>query len=100
MLYGADYNPDQWPEEVWDEDVRLMQQAGVNIVSLGIFAWSRIQPAEDEWDFAWLDTVIGKLHAGWMRDQAKMPRLTMLTPACCMRRTSSSHTSSGHWSGL
>lgn len=67
MLYGADYNPDQWPEEVWDEDVRLMQEAGVNIVSLGIFAWSRIQPAEDVWDFEWLDTVIGKLHAGGIR---------------------------------
>lgn len=64
MLYGADYNPDQWPEDVWDEDVRLMQEAGVNIVSLGIFAWSRIQPAEDVWDFDWLDAVIGKLHAG------------------------------------
>ncbi|KQZ85322.1 hypothetical protein ASD56_02945 [Microbacterium sp. Root166] len=64
MLYGADYNPDQWPEEVWDDDVRLMREAGVNIVSLGIFAWSRIQPSEDVWDFAWLDTVIGKLHAG------------------------------------
>ena len=64
MLYGADYNPDQWPEEVWDEDVRLMREAGVNIVSLGIFAWSRIQPAEDVWDFAWLDRVIDKLHAG------------------------------------
>ncbi|HWV50571.1 MAG TPA: beta-galactosidase, partial [Microbacterium sp.] len=64
MLYGADYNPDQWPEEVWDEDVRLMREAGVNIVSLGIFAWSRIQPAEDVWDFAWLDTVIDKLHTG------------------------------------
>ncbi|HYH78925.1 MAG TPA: beta-galactosidase, partial [Longimicrobium sp.] len=64
MLYGADYNPDQWPEEVWDEDVRLMREAGVNIVSLGIFAWSRIQPAEDEWDFGWLDRVIDKLHAG------------------------------------
>lgn len=67
MLYGADYNPDQWPEEVWDEDVRLMREAGVNIVSLGIFAWSRIQPAEDVWDFEWLDTVIGKLHAGGIR---------------------------------
>ncbi|MFB7894618.1 beta-galactosidase [Microbacterium sp. NPDC056044] len=64
MLYGADYNPDQWPEEVWDDDVRLMREAGVNIVSLGIFAWSRIQPSEDVWDFAWLDTVIDKLHAG------------------------------------
>ncbi|MCP2635964.1 beta-galactosidase [Microbacterium sp. HD4P20] len=67
MLYGADYNPDQWPEDVWDDDVRLMQEAGVNIVSLGIFAWSRIQPAEDVWDFGWLDTVIGKLHAGGIR---------------------------------
>ncbi|WP_374975775.1 beta-galactosidase [Microbacterium trichothecenolyticum] len=64
MLYGADYNPDQWPEDVWDDDVRLMQEAGVNIVSLGIFAWSRIQPTEDAWDFAWLDAVIDKLHAG------------------------------------
>ena len=64
MLYGADYNPDQWPEEVWDDDVRLMREAGVNIVSLGIFAWSRIQPAEDVWDFEWLDRVIEKLHAG------------------------------------
>lgn len=67
MFYGADYNPDQWPEEVWAEDVRLMQEAGVNIVSLGIFAWSRIQPAEGVWDFAWLDTVIDTLHAGGIR---------------------------------
>ena len=64
MLYGADYNPDQWPEEVWEDDVRRMNEAGVNIVSLGIFAWSRIQPAEDVWDFAWLDRVIDTLHAG------------------------------------
>nr|WP_246414264.1 beta-galactosidase [Microbacterium thalassium] len=66
-MYGADYNPDQWSEDVWDDDVRLMQEAGVNIVSLGIFSWSRIQPAEDVWDFAWLDTVIDKLHAGGIR---------------------------------
>ena len=64
MLYGADYNPDQWPEEVWDEDIRLMQEAKVTTVSLGIFAWSRIQPAPDVWDFDWLDRVLDKLHAG------------------------------------
>ncbi len=64
MLYGADYNPDQWPEAVWDDDVRLMREAGVNIVSLGIFAWSKLQPAEYTWDFAWLDDVIDRLHAG------------------------------------
>ncbi|MAP64319.1 MAG: beta-galactosidase [Microbacterium sp.] len=67
MLYGADYNPDQWPEEVWDDDVRRMNEAGVNIVSLGIFAWSRIQPAEGVWDFGWLDRVIDTLHAGGIR---------------------------------
>lgn len=38
IWYGGDYNPDQWPEEVWDEDVRLMKKAGVNLVSVGIFS--------------------------------------------------------------
>ena len=61
--FGADYNPDQWDREVWDEDVRLMRQAGVNIVSLGIFSWARLQPAEDSWDFTWLDEVMDLLHA-------------------------------------
>ncbi|WP_051172393.1 beta-galactosidase [Microbacterium indicum] len=64
MLYGADYNPDQWPEEVWDDDVARMREAGVTTVSLGIFAWSRLQPGPDEWDFGWLDRVIDLLHAG------------------------------------
>ncbi|MGX5682678.1 beta-galactosidase [Schumannella luteola] len=62
MKYGGDYNPEQWPEEVWAEDVRLMREAGVTIVSLGIFSWSRIQPAEGVFDFEWLDRVIDLLH--------------------------------------
>ncbi|WP_062214855.1 beta-galactosidase [Streptomyces sp. NBRC 109706] len=64
FAYGADYNPEQWPREVWQEDVRLMREAGVNIVSLAIFSWARIQPAPDIWDFAWLDEVMDLLHAG------------------------------------
>ncbi|MFE6592038.1 beta-galactosidase [Streptomyces sp. NPDC057781] len=60
--YGADYNPEQWPREVWAEDVRLMQEAGVNIVSLAIFSWARIQPTADTWDFAWLDEAMDLLH--------------------------------------
>ncbi|MCG5216380.1 beta-galactosidase [Streptosporangium sp. KLBMP 9127] len=63
LAYGADYNPEQWPREVWEEDVRLMRQAGVTIVSLAIFSWARIQPDEDDWDFAWLDEAIDLLHA-------------------------------------
>jgi beta-galactosidase len=64
IIYGGDYNPDQWPEEVWQEDVRLMQEAGVNLVSLAIFSWSRIQPSEDKWDFEWLDRIMDLLHGG------------------------------------
>lgn len=64
MHYGADYNPEQWPEEVWPEDVARMREAGVTMVSLGIFSWSRIQPREGEFDFAWLDRVLDLLHEG------------------------------------
>ncbi|MFF8093253.1 beta-galactosidase [Streptomyces sp. NPDC016675] len=60
--FGADYNPEQWPREVWEEDVRLMREAGVNIVSVGIFSWARLQPGPDVWDFAWLDDVMDLLH--------------------------------------
>src|SRR5829696_7229722 len=62
MAYGADYNPEQWPREIWKDDVRLMRQAGVNIVSLGIFSWATLQPTEDTWDFTWLDEVMDLLH--------------------------------------
>ncbi|RSX49489.1 beta-galactosidase [Bifidobacterium callimiconis] len=61
IAYGGDYNPDQWPEDVWDDDVRLMVKAGVNTVALAIFSWDRIQPTEDTWDFDWLDRIIDKL---------------------------------------
>ncbi len=63
MRYGADYNPEQWPREVWDDDVRLMREAGVNIVSLGIFSWGLLEPRPGEYDFAWLDEIIDLLHA-------------------------------------
>ncbi|HEV2345524.1 MAG TPA: beta-galactosidase [Actinocrinis sp.] len=62
LAYGADYNPEQWPQEVWAEDVELMREAGVNLVSLGIFAWALIEPEQGVYDFGWLDRVIGLLH--------------------------------------
>ena len=64
LLYGADYNPEQWPEEVWAQDVRLMQEAGVNIVSLAIFSWALLEPRPGAYDFAWLDRVVELLHGG------------------------------------
>jgi beta-galactosidase len=64
LAYGADYNPEQWPRSTWDEDVRAMRAAGVTIVSLAIFSWARLEPAEGEYDFGWLDEVMDLLHAG------------------------------------
>lgn len=61
IAFGGDYNPDQWSEETWDDDVCLMKKAGVNTVALAIFSWDRIQPQENRWDFGWLDRIIDKL---------------------------------------
>ncbi|SMH44411.1 beta-galactosidase [Rathayibacter oskolensis] len=62
MHYGGDYNPEQWDEAIWEDDARRMQEAGVTLVSLGIFAWARIQPDEATFDFGWLDRVLDLLH--------------------------------------
>ncbi|WPD18251.1 beta-galactosidase [Thermaerobacter composti] len=61
ILFGGDYNPEQWSEEVWKEDVRLMKQAGVNIVTLGVFSWALLQPGPDRYDFNWMDRIIDLL---------------------------------------
>jgi beta-galactosidase len=63
ILYGGDYNPEQWPEEIWLEDAQLMQQAGVNCVSLGIFSWAKLEPRAGSYTFEWLDRVIEILHS-------------------------------------
>lgn len=61
MFYGGDYNPEQWPEEVWKDDMLLMNKAGVNIVSIGIFSWAALQPGPDAYDFAWMDRLMDLL---------------------------------------
>ena len=59
--FGGDYNPEQWPREVWREDIGSMRRAGVTFVSLGIFAWSWLEPADGSYDFEWLDEAMGLL---------------------------------------
>jgi beta-galactosidase len=61
LAFGGDYNPEQWPEDVWVEDVRLMNEAGVNLVTVGVFSWARVQPAPGTFDFGWLDHVLDLL---------------------------------------
>lgn len=62
MAYGADYNPEQWPEETWASDVALMREAGVTMVTLGVFSWGLLEPEPGRYDFGWLDRVVGLLH--------------------------------------
>ncbi|UFU07662.1 beta-galactosidase [Ruania halotolerans] len=61
FLFGGDYNPEQWPREVWTEDMELMRRAGVNTTTIGVFSWAVLEPREGEFDAAWLDEVIATL---------------------------------------
>src|SRR5215467_3553241 len=61
IAYGADYNPEQWDEATWLEDIKLMAGAGVNLVSLAIFGWAALQPSRDQFEWSWLDQVMDML---------------------------------------
>lgn len=63
IAYGGDWNPDQWPAETVDEDIELMKEAGVNLVSLAIFSWAKLEPKPGQYDFAWLRTIMDKCAA-------------------------------------
>ncbi|OEJ43386.1 beta-galactosidase [Streptomyces agglomeratus] len=62
LAFGGDYNPEQWPESVWQEDVRLMREAGVTMVSVGIFSWALLEPEPGAYTFGWLDRLLDLLH--------------------------------------
>ncbi|ADL49830.1 beta-galactosidase [Clostridium cellulovorans] len=58
IFYGGDYNPDQWPDEIYQEDMRLFKLAGINIITIPVFSWALLQPSEDEYKFEWLDKIL------------------------------------------
>ncbi len=61
ILYGCDYNPEQWDETTWYSDMKQMQEANINIVSLAIFSWALLQPSANRYEFDWLDRCIDLL---------------------------------------
>ncbi|PNI09459.1 beta-galactosidase [Arthrobacter sp. AFG7.2] len=61
IIYGGDYNPEQWPRSTWQDDIRLMREANVTLVSLGVFSWSLLEPADGDFNFGWLDEVMDLL---------------------------------------
>ena len=58
ILYGGDYNPEQWPEDVWEEDMRLFKLAHIDTVTVNVFSWAMLQPEEDTYDFSKLDKIM------------------------------------------
>ena len=63
FLFGGDWSPEQWDRETWREDIALMRRARVNTVSIGIFSWSSLEPAEGVYETGWLEEVIELLTA-------------------------------------
>ncbi|MBM0204785.1 beta-galactosidase [Micromonospora sp. STR1s_5] len=61
--FGGDYNPEQWPEDVWKQDYRLFDTARIDLVTLGVFDWALTQPAEDTYDFTLLDRIVERASA-------------------------------------
>jgi beta-galactosidase len=69
LLHGGDYNPDQWLDrpDVLAEDVRLMKAAGVNVATVGVFAWTALEPEEGRYTFGWLDEAFARLGEAGIR---------------------------------
>ncbi|AZA12592.1 beta-galactosidase [Corynebacterium choanae] len=64
VFYGGDYNPEQWDDPaVLAEDIRLMQEAKVNLVTLGVFAWAKLEPSPGQYEMQWLIDILDRLHA-------------------------------------
>nr|WP_104088017.1 beta-galactosidase [Cryobacterium sp. N19] len=82
--FGGDYNPEQWPRSVRSEDIDLMREAGVSVVSVGIFSWALLEPVEGEHDFGWLDEVMDNLHGAGVR--VALSTATAAPPAWLTRK--------------
>jgi len=67
IYYGGDYNPDQWDEATIDEDMRLFREAKINLVTLPVFSWAKLEPEEGVYQFEWLDQLLDKLWANGIK---------------------------------
>ena len=61
ILYGGDYNPNQWPKEIWEQDMAYFKDARINSATINVFSWAKIQPSEEEYDFDELDEIVEML---------------------------------------
>ncbi|WP_337032121.1 beta-galactosidase [Paenibacillus illinoisensis] len=82
---GVDYYPEHWDSALWEQDARLMADSGVHIVRVGEFAWSRMEPADGQFDWKWLDQALDILHSHGLEIIIGTPTMTpprWLTEKC------------------
>ncbi|MGO2541533.1 MAG: beta-galactosidase [Specibacter sp.] len=84
LSYGGDYNPEQWSRDIRLADIELMQQAGVNALSVGIFSWAWLEPAEGQYDFDWLDEIMDNLAGAGIK--VALATATAAPPAWLVRK--------------
>lgn len=65
--YGGDYNPEQWPEETWEEDMRLLKLAHIDIVTLNVFSWASLQSDDNTYHFEKLDKIMDLVHRNGLK---------------------------------
>ena len=61
ILFGGDYNPNQWPKDVWAQDMAYFKDAHINSATINVFSWAKIQPSENEYNFTELDEIVDML---------------------------------------
>lgn len=106
IAYGGDYNPEQWDEATWAEDMRLFKLANIDTVTLNVFSWAALQPSENEYDFSKLDKIMAlcrenglkvilatstAAHPAWMAK--KYPQILRTEPNGMRRKFGSRHNS-------
>lgn len=84
ILYGGDYNPEQWTEEIWEEDMRLFKLAHIDVVTLNVFSWAALQPDENTYDFSRLDKIMNMVRENGL--QVCMATSTAAHPAWMARK--------------
>lgn len=80
ILFGGDYNPEQWTPDIWEEDMRYFKKAGIDVVTLNVFNWAMLQPDEETYDFSALDDTVARvtengdadLHGKFYRGPSRM----------------------------
>ena len=61
FLFGGDWNPEQWPEDTWEQDIEKLEDAHINEATINVFSWALLQPSEDKYDFSMLDKIVALL---------------------------------------